>query len=131
MTACPQKMKTKNKATGALGEKLAQDYLTSNGYTIIASNYRVPEGEIDLIARADGELVFIEVKARHGRVCGAPEEAVTPAKQAKLIAAAQRYLQENSLETAPWRIDVMAIELTKNNRLRRLELIESAVGQGE
>jgi putative endonuclease len=124
-------MKTKNKATGALGEELARDYLTSNGYTIIASNYRVPEGEIDLVARQDGELVFIEVKARHGHVCGAPEEAVTPAKQAKLIAAAQRYLQDNNLETAPWRIDVMAIELTKKDRLRRLELIERAVGQEE
>jgi putative endonuclease len=124
-------MTTKGKATGDLGERLARDYLTSHAFVILTANYRVPEGEIDLITQKGDELVFIEVKARHGRVCGAPEEAVTPAKQLKLIAAAQRYLQEHGLEYSSWRIDVMAIELNKKDEPRRLELIENAVGHTE
>ncbi len=124
-------MTQRNRATGALGEGLARDYLTRHGYAILTSNYRTPEGEIDLVAQKDGEIAFVEVKARRGRACGVPEEAVTPAKQAKLIAAAQRYLQEQHLEASPWRIDVIAIELDKEDRPRRLELIAHAVGQAE
>jgi putative endonuclease len=124
-------MTTNNINTGALGERLAREYLTAHAFVIADANYRAPEGEIDLVAEKDNELVFIEVKTRRGRRCGVPEEAVTPAKQAKLIAVAQRYLQEHGREESSWRIDVMCIELNKMDKPRRLELIEHAVGQVE
>lgn len=47
------------KDTGTLGEKLASDYLKKRGYRILETNYRCPEGEIDLIAEHKGYLVFI------------------------------------------------------------------------
>ena len=80
------------------------------GYEILSSNFRTREGEVDLIAREDGQFVFIEVKTRLGRSYGIGEEAITPAKQARLVKAAQAWLQEQGQADAEWRIDVVVIE---------------------
>ena len=124
-------MKTRNNATGALGERLAREYLTAHGFAILDANYRAPEGEVDLVTQKGEELVFVEVKTRRAKRCGVPEEAVTPAKQAKLIAAAERYLQENGQEESPWRIDVISIELNSRDTPRRLDHLENAVSPAE
>ena len=62
---------------------------------ICARNWRCARGEIDLVAEKDGVLIFVEVRARRGDRLGTPEESITPAKRAKLIAAAQTYLDEH------------------------------------
>lgn len=85
----------KRKDIGNLGEKLARQFLVKKGYAIIGSNYRCPYGEIDIIARDGGFLVFVEVKTRTGTDLGIPEESVNAAKQAKLRQAALHYLQEH------------------------------------
>lgn len=112
---------------GQRGETLAADKLAALGYSLIARNYRCPHGEIDLIAKHDTVWVFVEVKTRRGSSHGTPEEAVTPRKQAHLIASAQHYLQANGLENENWRIDVVAVELTPVGKLLRVEVIENAV----
>ena len=62
----------KRQTTGIIGEKLAAEYLTRQGYAIIDTNYRCKEGEVDIIAK-DGEfLVFVEVRAKHNRNYGTP-----------------------------------------------------------
>ena len=80
------------------------------GYEILGSNFRTREGEVDLIARQAGQFVFVEVKTRLGRSYGIGEEAITPAKQARLVKAAQAWLQEQGQAGAEWRIDVVIIE---------------------
>ena len=112
---------------GRRGEQLAAGHLQSLGYSIVQYNYRCPAGEVDLIAWKGDALVFVEVKARRSRRFGLPEEALTPRKQAHLLAAAQTYLQENHLEDAKWRVDVIAIELDSSGNVRRLRHIENAV----
>ncbi len=95
----------------------------------LATNYRTPEGEIDLVA-ADGDtIVFVEVKLRRGRSFGTPEEALTRAKRRKLLANAFAYLQEHGLDDdmTPWRIDLVAIELDRSGKLLRLEHYPHAV----
>ena len=52
----------KRRDTGILGEKLAGDFLKKKGYRIIETNYRCPEGEIDIVAEHGDFLVFIEVR---------------------------------------------------------------------
>jgi len=113
--------------TGILGEKLACDFLGKNGYRILETNYRCPAGEIDIVARRRDTLVFIEVRTKRSRGFGSPEESVTPAKMEKLRTVAAHYGQHRPDLPASWRIDVVAVQLDRNNRPSRIEIIENAV----
>ena len=79
---------------GTEKENLAAEYLKKKGYFIIEKNYRVRQGEIDLVAEGQGCLVFAEVKTREEGGLVTPREAVTPAKQRRIIAAAKGYLEK-------------------------------------
>ena len=118
----------KRKETGILGERLAKDFLKKRGYHIIETNYRCPEGEIDIIARHEDYLVFIEVRTKKSLEFGTPEESITPAKKERMRAAAFHYQQTHNDLPPLWRIDFVAVELDQKGKLSRIELIENAVG---
>ena len=117
----------KRRDIGILGEKLAKDFLERKGYHIIETNYRSPEGEIDIIARHGDFLVFVEVRTKSSLKFGSPEESITPAKMQRIRTAATYYHQAHSHLPPLWRIDVVAIELSPNKKPSRIELIENAV----
>ena len=94
---------------GAEGERAAREYLAAKGAAILEMNYRRPTGEIDIIARHRGVILFVEVKRRSTLRYGRPAEAVTPSKRARILGTAALYLQEHGLEDAPARFDVMEI----------------------
>ena len=119
----------KRRDTGILGEKLARDFLKKHGYHILETNYRCPEGEIDIVARHKDSLVFIEVRTKTNLEFGSPEESITPAKMERLRAVAARYRQTHSNLPPSWRIDIVAVELDQGNKISRIELIENAVGE--
>ncbi len=119
----------KRKDTGTLGEKLAKDFLKKQGYHIQETNYRCPEGEIDIVAKHKGSLVFIEVRTKRSLEFGSPEESITPTKMGRLRAAASRYQQTHDNLPPLRRIDVVAIELNQKGKPSRIELIENAVGE--
>ena len=112
---------------GRWGENLAADYLSANGYQVVARNWRTRHGEIDLIARVGETIAFVEVKTRRGREYGLPEEALTPAKAERLQKLAQAYLMDHNLHDVDWRIDLIAVELDQNGKLLRCEHIPNAV----
>ncbi len=112
---------------GRRGERLAEQKLAAAGYQVVARNYRCALGEVDLIARHAGVLVFVEVRTRRGAAFGTPEESITPRKRQHLIAAAQSYLQENELADIAWRIDVVAVALSTRGELQRVDHIENAI----
>ena len=116
------------KQTGALGEKLAGNYLKKHGYKLLERNYHCREGEIDIVARQKDTLVFVEVRTKTGDSFGTPEESVTHAKKHKMVAAAFNYLRFHKHETEEWRIDLVAVELDQNGKATRIEIIENAVG---
>ena len=120
-------MSDQRQAVGQRGEAYAAQFLTARGYTIRARNWRCAVGELDLVAERDGVLVFVEVRTRHGDRLGTPEESITPAKRAKLIAAAQTYLDEHDAADRDWRIDVVAIEIGARGEVKRCEVIENAI----
>ena len=119
----------KRRDTGILGEKLARDFLKKRGYHILETNYRCPEGEIDIIAGHKDSLVFIEVRTRKSLQFGTPEESITPTKMAKLRMVAAHYQQTHDNLPQAWRIDVVAVEMDKRDKPSRIELIENAVGE--
>ncbi len=112
--------------TGTLGERFALAYLRDQGYEILEKNYRRRFGEIDIIARDRGIIVFVEVKTRHSECYGSPAEAVGREKQSRLARVAQDYLQSHRLLDAPARFDVCALLLDRDNRPERIELIKDA-----
>ena len=109
-----------------IGETLAAQHLKARGYEILAQNYRVRRGEIDIIVQ-DGEFtVFVEVKTRRSLKFGLPQASVTLQKQRQISKVALAYLQAQNLLDAPCRFDVIAIHLSPQLKLLRLEQIESA-----
>jgi len=115
------------KETGILGEKIASGFLKKRGYHIEETNYRCPEGEIDIVARHRDYLVFVEVRTKRSLAFGTPEESITAAKREKLRKLAAYYRQTHDRLPQLWRIDVVAVELDTRGRPSRLELIENAV----
>ena len=117
---------------GQKAEELCADLLRRAGLRILARNWRCPYGELDLIAEEDGELVFVEVKTRRGTSHGAPEEAITPAKRARLVAAAQSYLAEIAApDDRPFRIDVLAVDIAASGAFQGVRHFPRAVGAEE
>jgi putative endonuclease len=117
-------MKDPRRQLGDAGEDLAAAALKKQGYKILERNYTTPLGEIDLIARHRGELVFIEVKTRKSLRFGEPQDAVSAAKQARLRKLADYYLKRKRLGEVPMRFDVVAITL--NLEKQDLEIIRNA-----
>ena len=118
----------KRRETGILGERLAADFLRERGYRIIETNYRCPEGEIDIVARHGDSIVFVEVRTKQSRQFGSPEESITTVKKQRMRLAAARYREAHDDLPEMWRIDVVVVEL-KQGQPSRIELIENAVGE--
>jgi putative endonuclease len=113
--------------TGRQAEELAAQALERDGMEILARNWRRPEGELDLIARAsDGTCVFCEVRSRTGDVHGDPLEAVGPRKQARVIRAARLYLNEETVVATGYRFDVVAVTFYDGGQPPRVVHIRGA-----
>ncbi len=110
--------------TGAMGESLAVEALKKEGYKILEVNHRSKLGEIDIIARQDGVLAFVEVKARRTDRFGAPKLAVTPKKQRKISMVALEYLKETGQMDEKARFDVVAVRLSPGRQA--VEIIRNA-----
>ena len=98
------------KLLGSVGEKRAAEYLLNAGYEILAKNFKTRVGEIDIIARKDQTIVFVEVKTRSSDDFGAPSEAVGNKKRKKYALVAEEYLLRNKCTDAACRFDVIEIE---------------------
>lgn len=88
-------------------------FLKSKKYIIHTTNYSSRYGEVDIIAEKDGVVAFIEVKTRKNSKFGRPSEFVSPAKQQRIISAAQYYVYNNGI-TEKLRFDVIEV-LTGND----------------
>lgn len=111
------------KLLGREGEDRAARFLVKQGYRILERNYSTKSGEIDLIALHDGVVVFVEVKTRTSDAYGAPELAVTPRKQQRMVKAALGYIKYKKLHQVPCRFDVVAIA---SEREQDVALIQNA-----
>lgn len=113
-------MYKKNK--GFKYEEIAKKFLEDNNYQILEQNFTSKFGEIDLIAKKNGRLFFVEVKGRKNTDYGFPREAVTSSKIKKIISSAKYFLSINRLDDIPCQFDV--IEIIKDDRT--INLIENA-----
>jgi len=100
--------------TGKIGEEEAVKFLKKNKYKIIERNFRTKFGEIDIIAKKEKKVVFIEVKTRKTISFGYPEEAVDERKLNKIKKVALYYIQKNKIKS-PVKVEVLSI-LIKDDR---------------
>jgi len=101
--------KTLNTIKGKIGESYAVQYLIEQGYEILERNYKNKIGEIDIIAKYENRIIFIEVKARATARFGYPREAVNYYKQQKIKNVAGVYLKSKHMSDAYIRFDVIEI----------------------
>lgn len=100
-----------NRDLGNWGEEQAVEFLRKKGYEILCRNFYSYQGEIDIIAKCDRELIFFEVKTRRNISYGMPIEAVNYYKRKHLCATAEYYLYKNRIENIPIRFDIIEVFL--------------------
>lgn len=102
---------TEDHALGRRGEDIAQRFLQQAGIIIVDRNYRMASGagEVDLVGWDADTLVFVEVKSRKTDEYGAPDRAIGPQKQARLIRAAREYARHAEVRWEKVRFDIVNV----------------------
>lgn len=126
------------KDLGALGERIACEYLVKKGYNILERNYRITFGEIDIVARKkqklfannDKTIHFVEVKTIIALNDGFyPEDRVDYKKQRKLRQLANLWMEKHRFpQNHPYQIDVAGIIVNQESKKAKLHYFENAVG---
>ncbi len=98
---------------GKKGESIAENYLRNRGYKIIERNFRTKYAEIDIVAKKDDTLIFIEVRSKSGGNFGTPEETINKEKKWRLRQNAAGYINFKRYE-GQYRIDVICVIFSKN-----------------
>lgn len=116
--SCPEHLRT-----GSRGERIAARHLKAEGYRVLARNLRNRTGELDLVCLDPDRrtIVVVEVKTRtlregETRATYAPELAVNPAKQRKLVSATRELMRSRRWSGRRVRIDVVAVEIDQRGR---------------
>ncbi|MCB0506723.1 MAG: YraN family protein [Bacteroidetes bacterium] len=103
---------------GKNGEDLAKDFLIKKNYSILFSNWRHKRSEIDIIAKKDNRIIFVEVKVRNNQSFGFPEDFVDKTKIKKMHEAADAYIEEFDWK-GELQFDIIAIE--NGNKITHFE----------
>jgi putative endonuclease len=107
------------------GEDTACRFLKKNGCKVIDRNFRVPGGEIDVVAKSRDHVIFVEVKTRFAANYGEPWEAVGFRKRNRVKAAARAYIGQHRLRDTEFRFDIISI--TFNDSMQpQIEWLQNA-----
>ncbi len=118
---------------GKIGENIAKAFLMKQGFSILEQNYRILQGEIDIIAKKDSILHFVEVKSLKVRDCNhidnldiKPEDNLTFAKWSKLLIAVQTYLNHRNVpDETQYQIDLACVYIDTEKREGRVKLVQN------
>lgn len=111
-----KKAKSASKELGIRGEEAATRYLQHRGYEILDRNWSCPAGEVDIIAKDESCIVFVEVKTRRNSSKGFPSEATSAAKRARYEKIALAYLQDSQLHDLQVRFDVVSLVVIASDK---------------
>lgn len=115
-----------NKILGREGEELAARYLETEGYEIIETNFNCGFGEIDIIAKKENELAFVEVKTRTQTFFGMPVDSVNVPKQRHIYKTAEYYIYKTNAYNCEISFDVIEVYKYENQTIR-IEKIKNAI----
>lgn len=122
-------MSPRHLTLGAKGEEAAVGYLKKRGYKIVDRNWRGRRGELDIVCRRKGELVFVEVKTRTLGPMNAPHQGLTAAKMERMARTVGEYLSRHEAWDEPCRLDLVAVVILEN-AAPQVEHIENAFAPG-
>lgn len=108
-----------NQQVGKWGEETAFKWLMEQGYEVLGQNIRTPYGEIDIIAKKENMIIFVEVKTLTSSKNFFPEQQITNRKREHMLNSAQHYAAEHKIDN--WQIDVIAIEGKQNSKITHFE----------
>jgi len=112
------------KEIGQRGEEMAVSFLKGLNYQILERNYRCKLGEVDIIARDNDTLVFIEVRTRSSLDFGLPQESINRRKRHQISKVALEFMLRKKMKNIPARFDVVAISLEPGKE--KVDLIKDA-----
>ena len=117
-------MDAKHIEIGKNGEQLAKKYLEEQGYIILEMNWRFKRSEIDIIAKDNETLVFIEVKTRSSALFSQPEDFVSQKKEELMAVGASAFMEQTNHE---WeiRFDIITVLLKPNKAPQIQHLIDA------
>lgn len=118
-------MHYQNKLTGKIGEEFAVEYLKSEDYSILQTNYNCRWGELDIITKKEDKIIFVEVKTRIGQYLGKPHESIHVRKLKHLTRTIQYYLLQHKLYKEKLQLDVISIVLTKDKTVEDFQHFEN------
>jgi len=125
----PPRARDPRQTVGLLGERIAARWLVRRGWTIVAHRFRSGHRDLDLVARRERLVAFVEVKARRGRAFGDPAAAVGWRKRRELTRSAQIWLERHGRPGTAYRFDVVAVLVGRDRvRVRHLEDAFPAAG---
>ena len=108
--ALTNRPKSRNRTVGNFGERAVVDFLISRGWVVVDRNWRVREGEIDIVAEfPDGRVAFVEVKTRSSKSFGHPLESITRKKAHRLQRLALAWLAVHQSLGREFQIDCAAV----------------------
>jgi putative endonuclease len=113
-------------ALGLRAESLAAEYLQKLGYTILARNWRRPEGELDIVAGRDGLCVFVEVRSRTGDERGHPLETINARKRGRVRRAAAMYIDAEQPSPTGFRFDAIGVTFAPDGNPSEIVHVEDA-----
>ena len=123
---------TAKMALGERGEKFAARYLRRQGYKILVCRFKTRAGEMDIVCRHKGVLVFVEVKTRESEQFGAPSESVRREKQRHMSKVALEYLRLLNNPRVHWRFDIVEVIMQEGARKPdQIRLIQNAFDLSE
>jgi putative endonuclease len=108
---------------GKMGETFAAEHLQKNDYEILKRNFVWGKAEVDIIAKKNEEIIFVEVKTRESDYLNDPALMVPMKKQKQIIKAADAYMKEENLDLES-RFDIISVVI--NSKYKKLDHIEDA-----
>jgi putative endonuclease len=120
---------------GKIGENIANSFLVKHDFSVLETNYRTKYGEIDIIARKDNKIRFIEVKSLKVKdllnldnITIRPEDNLTKDKWDKIVISCQTYLYHRNIpQETLWQIDLVCVYIDTENRQGKVKFLENII----
>ncbi len=118
---------THNQRIGQFGETLAKNFLIKRGYVIIEANVKISYQEIDIVARKDGLIVFVEVKTRISQFYGPAENAFQYSKLERFRRGLEMYMADKNLMAEDIRADLITVDIDRFTKIAKIRHYEDVI----
>jgi len=110
-----------NQRIGKFGEILVKNYLVRHKYDIISLNEKISFKEIDIIAKKDKKIIFVEVKTRSSNIYGDSVDSFNVSKMNNLKTAIEKYIFENKINEKYLQIDLIAVDINRPQKTAKIK----------